>query len=43
MDVPNLFDNLAELGLIAADFLLLPVELTADCIERIPSSSTTCN
>lgn len=37
MDVPNQFDNVAELGLIAADSLLLPVELTADCSERVPS------
>jgi chromosome partitioning protein len=37
MDVPNQFDNVAELGLIASDFLLLPVELTADCAERVPS------
>ena len=37
MDVPNQFDNVAELGLIAADFLLLPVELTGDCGERVPS------
>ncbi len=35
MDVPNQFDNIAELGLIAADYLILPVELTADCRERI--------
>jgi len=35
MDVPNQFDNVAELGLIAADYLLLPVELTADCVERV--------
>ena len=28
MDVPNQFDNIAELGLIAADFLILPVELS---------------
>jgi len=28
--VPNQFDNIAELGLLAADYLLLPVELTAD-------------
>ena len=35
LDVPNQFDNVAELGLIAADFLLLPVELTADCVERV--------
>jgi chromosome partitioning protein len=34
MDVPNQFDNVAELGLIAADYLILPVELTADCRER---------
>src|SRR5438094_6966886 len=25
MDVPNQFDNIAELGLIAADYLILPV------------------
>ncbi|MBI3465101.1 MAG: hypothetical protein HY000_18900 [Planctomycetes bacterium] len=37
MDVPNQFDNLAELGLIAADVLLLPVELTGDCSERVAS------
>ena len=35
MDVPNQFDNIAELGLIAADYLILPVELTADCVERV--------
>jgi len=35
--VPNQFDNIAELGLLAADFLLLPVELTADCVERFPT------
>ncbi len=35
MDVPNQFDNIAELGLIAAQYLLLPVELTADCVERV--------
>jgi chromosome partitioning protein len=34
MDVPNQFDNIAELGLLAANYLLLPVELTADCVER---------
>src|SRR5207244_1759140 len=38
MDVPNQFDNLAELGLIAADYLLLPVELTADCVERVETA-----
>jgi cellulose biosynthesis protein BcsQ len=38
MDVPNQFDNIAELGLIAADYLLLPVELTADCVERVPTA-----
>ena len=37
MDVPNQFDNLAELGLIAAEYLILPVELTADCSERVAS------
>jgi len=37
MDVPNQFDNIAELGLLAADYLLLPVELTADCVERFPT------
>ncbi|MFO0945620.1 MAG: ParA family protein [Planctomycetota bacterium] len=38
MDVPNQFDNIAELGLIAADYVILPVELTADCLERIPTA-----
>jgi len=38
MDVPNQFDNVAELGLIAAEFLLLPVELTADCVERVQTA-----
>jgi chromosome partitioning protein len=37
MDVPNQFDNIAELGLIAAQYVILPVELTADCLERIPT------
>jgi chromosome partitioning protein len=35
MDVANQFDNIAELGLIAAQFVILPVELTADCVERV--------
>jgi chromosome partitioning protein len=38
MDVPNQFDNVAELGLIAADYLILPVELTADCVERVQTA-----
>src|SRR3954447_2391173 len=38
MDVPNQFDNVAELGLIAADYLILPVELTADCRERLDTA-----
>ena len=38
MDVPNQFDNIAELGLIAADYVILPVELTADCVERMPTA-----
>ena len=38
MDVPNQFDNIAELGLIAADYLILPVELTADCVERVDTA-----
>ncbi len=37
MDIPNQFDNVAELGLIAAEYLILPVELTADCSERVAS------
>ncbi len=37
MDVPNQFDNIVELGLAAAEYLILPVELTADCVERIPT------
>jgi chromosome partitioning protein len=35
LDVPNQFDNIAELGLIAVDYVILPVELTADCVERV--------
>ncbi len=38
MDVPNQFDNVAELGLIAADYVILPVELTADCRERVETA-----
>lgn len=38
MDVPNQFDNIAELGLIAADYVIFPVELTADCAERIDTA-----
>jgi cellulose biosynthesis protein BcsQ len=38
MDVPNQFDNVAELGLIAAEYLILPVELTADCVERVQTA-----
>jgi chromosome partitioning protein len=38
MDVPNQFDNVAELGLIAADYVILPVELTADCVERVQTA-----
>lgn len=41
MDVPNQFDNIAELGLIAADWLILPVELTADCAERVSTALRT--
>lgn len=37
MDVPNQFDNIVELGLIAAEHVVLPVELTADCVERLPT------
>jgi chromosome partitioning protein len=37
MDVPNQYDNIAELGLIAADCVLLPVELTEDCCSRLPT------
>lgn len=41
MDIPNQFDNIAELGLIAADWLILPVELTADCAERVSTALRT--
>ncbi|HUY90831.1 MAG TPA: ParA family protein [Pirellulales bacterium] len=41
MDVPNQFDNIAELGLIAADWLILPVELTADCADRVSTALRT--
>jgi len=38
IDVANQFDNIAELGLIAADYLIMPVELTADCVERVQTA-----
>lgn len=38
MDVPNQFDNIAELGLIATKYVILPVELTADCVERVQTA-----
>jgi cellulose biosynthesis protein BcsQ len=38
LDTPNQFDNVAELGLIAANYLIMPVELTADCVERVPTA-----
>jgi len=38
MDTPNQFDNIAELGLIAADYVLLPIELSTDCVERVGSA-----
>src|SRR5437867_1942014 len=38
MDVANQFDNIAELGLIAAQYVILPVELTADCVERVQTA-----
>jgi cellulose biosynthesis protein BcsQ len=41
MDVPNQYDNIAQLGLIAADYLILPVELTADCAERVETAVRT--
>lgn len=41
MDVPNQYDNIAQLGLIAADYLILPVELTADCAERMETALRT--
>ena len=41
MDVPNQYDNIAQLGLIAADYLILPVELTADCVERVETALRT--
>jgi chromosome partitioning protein len=41
MDVPNQYDNIAQLGLIAADYLILPVELTADCAERVETALRT--
>ncbi len=41
MDVPNQYDNIAQLGLIAADYLILPVELTGDCAERVETALRT--
>ena len=41
MDMPNQYDNIAQLGLIAADYLILPVELTADCAERVETALRT--
>lgn len=41
MDVPNQFDNLAQLGLLACDCVILPVELTADCVERLDTALRT--
>ncbi len=41
MDIPNQYDNIAQLGLIAADYLILPVELTADCAERVDTALRT--
>lgn len=35
MDVPHQLDNIAQLGLIAADYVVLPLELTEDCLERL--------
>jgi cellulose biosynthesis protein BcsQ len=35
MDVPHQLDNIAQLGLIAADYVILPLELTEDCLERL--------
>jgi cellulose biosynthesis protein BcsQ len=35
IDVPHQFDNLAQLGLIAADFVILPIELTLDALDRL--------
>jgi len=36
LDLANQLDNLVHLGLAAVDYLILPVELTADCVDRIP-------
>lgn len=35
MDLPNQLDNIAQLGMAAADFLVLPIELKADCLDRV--------
>ncbi len=40
MDVPHQLDNIAQLGLIAADYVLLPLELTEDCLERLSTVLT---
>ena len=35
LDLPNQLDNIAQLGMAAVHSLILPVELTVDCLERI--------
>jgi cellulose biosynthesis protein BcsQ len=36
LDLANQLDNLVHLGMAAVDYLILPVELTADCADRVP-------
>jgi len=35
LDLANQFDNIAQMGMAAVDYLILPVELTADCADRV--------
>ena len=35
LDLPNQLDNIAQLGMAAVNYLILPVELTVDCLDRV--------
>jgi cellulose biosynthesis protein BcsQ len=35
LDLPNQLDNIAQLGMAAVNHLILPVELTVDCLDRV--------
>ncbi len=40
VDLPNQLDNIAQLGMAAVNYLILPVELTVDCLDRIEMAVT---